>query len=366
MAEAVDIDLATTIVPPDHKLWKLFPGEAYKFMNFFAESKVVFLDVRGLEVLDGNPKNWDRNEVLEIVSLDRWSRQNEQRTDKTERRISDSDKRTATYVEGLLTKAKKGDFILVPAPGPDGLVSVYELTSGPGAISKVDGQDGRTFNTYIGRRVRWLGGVRKRALDYAVVEMLQTPVAFFDMGNAGRTTFYEEILGNYVHDSGMVATYRVAKEDYNSRDNRIASTWMEFVDLVSDQSALEAAIANASGASIYELLDAAFLTEAQRSDLSININSPGEILMRALGLSPLIGLALFPLAANGVPYEQALEAQVHIATLGGAVDDCTAQVQSSVKTILEAMGSDRWIKACELAQKAQSAAEISTDSSIEN
>ena len=361
----IDIDLATTIVPNDHKIWKLFPGEGYKFVNLIDQSRVAFLDVRGLGKLKGKPSDWKRDKLVNLVSKDRWKRQNAQRSDKTERRISDGDKRTATFVEGLFNKAKKGDFALVPGPGGDGFVSIYEFTSGPGSVSRVDGQDGRSFNTYLGRKVRWVGSVKKRSLDVAVVELLQTPVAFFDMGDAGREAIYEEVLGNYVYEGEFVATYRVAKNDYNSRDNRIASAWMEFVDLVSNEGALAQAVASSTNPSIYEMLDATQLSEEERSDLSITINSPGEILMRALSMSPLIGLALFPLAASGVSYSDALEASVHMATLGGAVDDCTAQVQNSVRNILEAMGSERWLKACELAQRASETSEISTDSAIE-
>lgn len=359
------VDLATTIVPRDHKIWKLFPGKEYKFGRQISEAKVAFLDVRGLDELDGKPNEWDRDDLLEVISKDRWERQNAQKLEKSERRISAGDKQTATFIEGLFNEAKKGDFILVPGAGYGGVVSIFELTSGPGSVTLYEGQDGRTFNTYLGRKMKWLGSVPNRKLKLPVLERLQTPMAFFDMGNVGREAFYEAVLGNFVYDGEYVATYRVKKEDYNSRDNRIASTWMEFVDLVSSEDALAGAIAASRDKSIHELLDVGELTEEQRSDLSININSPGEILMRAMSMTPLIGLALFPLAASGVSYEQALAADIHMTTLGGAVDSCTAEVQSSVKSILEAMGAERWLKACELAARAKSAAEISTDSALD-
>lgn len=365
MPNSIDVDLATTIVPKGHKIWKLFPGRDYKFSRQIVESGIGFLDVRGLDQIEGNPKNWDRDALLELISTDRWERQNANKSEKSERRISDGDKRTATFVEGLLTTAKKGDFVLVPGQGFGGVVSIFELTSGPGSISKFESQDGRYFGTYIGRRMKWIGSIPNHRLQLSVLERLQTPMAFFDMGDAGRTAIYEEVLGNYVYNGEFVATYRVGKQDYNSRDNRIASTWMEFVDLVSNKPALLKAIDGATDSTIYELLDAAELPEDQRSDLSININSPGEILMRALQHTPLIGLALFPLAASGVSYSEALEASVHLTTIGGAVDDCTATVQNEVRNILDAMGADRWLKACELAQRAKTGAELSTDSVVE-
>ena len=359
------IDLATTIIPRDHKVWKLFPGEGYKFNRLIDASKVAFLDFRTLDRMGDDPRNWGRAKLENVLSIDRWSRQNAGKSDKTERRVSPTDKSNATLVLGLLTIAKKGDLVAVPNPGPDGYVAIYELTSGPGSVSRVEAQDGRATSTYLGRKVKWVGTLPKRRLEYGVVELLQTPVAFFDLGDAGREQIYEEVFGNYVYRGDNTVTYRVAKSDYNSRDNRIVSSWMEFVDLVSNDVAFTKALSASSSASVVAMLDLVDLTESDRSELSININSPGEILMAAKRLAPLIGLALFPLAVSGVSYNDAIAAQVQMTTLGGATDDCTAQIQTSVQAIIKAMGADKWINACELAQAASSKAELSTDAKLD-
>lgn len=365
MASGIEIDLATTILPTDHRVWKLFPGEAYKFLKLIDGSKLAFLDVRNLDRLSKNPKDWSKFELTRQISIDRWTRQNAQRDQKTDRRVSPGDRQTATLVEGLLLKAQKGDLLAVPSPGADGLVSIYQITSAPGVVKSIEAQDGRTFNTYIGRPIRWVGSLRKRALDYGVSELLHTPVAFFDMGDAGRTQIYEEVFGNYIYKGSNIATYRVAKQDYNSRDNRIVSTWIEFIDLVTNDREFKKAIQGSDGFSIYELLDNAKLDDDDRSDLSININSPGEIIMKAISMSPLVGLALFPMAANGVSYKQASAAEVHLTAVGSASNDCKAQIDESVRSIVKALGADRWQRACDLASRAQRESELSTDASIE-
>jgi hypothetical protein len=359
------VDLATTIVPDDHKIWKLFPGEGYKFDNLIDAQRVAFLDVRGLDRLPENPANWDRERLENLVSLDRWRRQVAATGNQTDRRVSPADKRTATFVDGLISSAKKGDFLAIPTPGPTGKINIYELVSRAGAVSRFEAQDGRGVYTYLGRRVRWLGAISKRAFKYEVVELLQTPVAFFDLGDSGREVIYDEILGNYVYEGNFVAKYHVGKEEYNSRDNRIVSTWMEFVDLATSEKDFVRALRATRSNSITAILDHSRLAEELRSDLSININSPGDIIMAAKRLAPLIGLVLFQLASTGVSYNDALGAEAHMTILGGAVDGCTAQIDASVKNIVEAMGANRWIEACEVAQSAAENAHLSTDAKIE-
>ncbi|MBH5322248.1 hypothetical protein [Aurantiacibacter sediminis] len=359
------VDLATTIVPNDHRIWKLFPGEGYKFERQIDDRRVAFLDVRGLDRLPENSRDWRRDRLENIASLDRWRRQVAATGIRTDRRVSAADKRTATYVDGLLNVARKGDFLAVPSQGADAKINIYELVSRPGSVSRIEARDRRADHIFLGRRVRWLGAIPKRNLKYEVIELLQTPVAFFDLGDAGRDTIYEAILGNYVYEGEYVATYRVAKEDYNSRDNRIVSTWMEFVDLASSGEQFAAALKATQSNAIPTILDRSNLDEALRSDLSININSPGDIVMAAKRLAPLIGLALFQLAANGVPYNEAIEAETQLTILGGAVDNCTAQIDASVRSIIEAMGAPRWIEACEVAQSASQNAELSTDANLE-
>lgn len=359
------VNLATTIVPDDHKIWKLFPGEGYKFDHAIDAHKIAFLDVRGLDRMSKSSLSWKRDRLEDVVSLDRWRRQVSATGNETERRVSGADKRTATYVEGLLNFAKKGDFLAVPSSGPTSSIAIYELSEAPGITTEVEVQDGRGVYSFVGRRVRWLGAVPKRKFRYEVIELLQTPVAFFDLGDSGRKVVYEEILGNFVYRGDFVAKYHVNKQEYNSRDNRIVSTWMEFVDLSSSPENFIEALSYAKSVSIAALLDSSNLSEEMRSDLSININSPGDIIMAAKRFAPLVGLVLFQLASMGVSYNDALAVEAQMTVLGGAVDGCTAQIDSSVRNIIQAMGADRWLDACELAQSAVKNAHLSTDASIE-
>lgn len=365
MPNQIKVDLGVTVLPDDHKIWKLFGGEGYKFLKIMLESKLAFIDVRNLDELGPDPTKWDKDKLLEHVSIDRWRRQVASTGVETARHVSPTDKLNMTLVEGLLLLARRGDIIAIPHPGTDGYVTIAQLTSKPGEIKSVVAQDGRRNYTYVGRRFKHLGTLNKRDLPFEFVERLQTPIAFFDTGNSGREDVYEAAYGSYIYDGVNFAKYRTTKEVYTSRDNRTVSTWMEFVDVAANSDALAFAKLKTKSNSITDLIDVANLDEVDRSDLSININSPGEIIMKAIASSPLVGLAIYPMAAGGVPYAQALKAEVAMSAVGDAsTKECKAQIGQEVRDVIEALGAEKWQSACEIAVRAANETTLKTDSSL--
>lgn len=367
MPNRPNVDLGVTVLPDNHKIWKVFAGEGYKFLKLMLDSSLVFIDVRNLDELGPEPAAWNKRALLEHVSEDRWKRQVASTGIATDRRISSSDKLNTTLIEGLLLKARKGDIVAIPHQGTDGYVTIGQLTSKPGKINTIVAQDGRRNYTYLARRFKELCVLNKRDLPFEFVERLQTPVAFFDTGDSAREEIYEAAYGSYIYDDINFAKYSTTKEVYTSRDNRTVSTWMEFIDVISNGDALISAKVKTESNSIVELLDKANLDELDRSDLSININSPGEIIMKAIASSPLIGLAIYPMATAGIPYSQAVQAQVAMSAVGDASsNECEAEIGQEVRDVIEALGAKRWQAACELAVRAANETTLKTDSSLKN
>lgn len=348
------VDLATVLLPDDHKIWKLFPGEGYKFLKTMLEGNIVFLDVRGLTKLGDDPRAWKPTKLLETISKDRWERQNRLRDEQTERRVSPNDRATVTFLNGLLLTAKKGDLIAVPHQGSNTYVSVGEFTEHPGETRTIEVNDERKLHQFVGRRVKWLQTLNKRSIDQDVLERLQTPVAFFDMGDAGRNHFYRSIYDNFVYDGVSVATFHTQKEFFTSRDNRNLSSWIGLIEVLNTSIYDPKIAARIREESLSELIDEVDIPEDRRSDLAININSPGSVLMRAIAQTPLIALALFPMASAELSYAQAKEAVIKVRTVGGAADGCSGQVADSVRQILENLGAAKWRKACLIAKRAES------------
>jgi hypothetical protein len=359
-----EIDLATTIIPSDHKVWKLFPGEGYKFLRLMSDSNLVFLDIRGLPKLGEDASRWDDDRLANAVSKDRWQRQNATRENPTERRITAVDKATATYVKGLLLVAKKGDLVVVPHEGSSGAISIGQFSTDPNSLEQIDAQDGRKEYSYIGRPVKWLARLYKRDIPLEVLERLQTPVAFFNMGDSGRILFYKSAFNNFCYDGLNYAEFRTQKDVFTSRDNRNLSTWFELIEV------LEASLSDGAVASrlkkerLLDIIDSVDIAEEDRADLAININSPGSVIMQAIAQTPLIALALYPMAVQAVPYEQARAATISAKSVSAKKVDCEGSVAVSVRQILNNMGADKWTEACKIAQRASEQSTLTAKSRL--
>jgi hypothetical protein len=361
------VDLGVTILPTDHANWKLFPGEGYKFLLDMLDSRAVFLDVRDLNELGEDPREWDDDDLLEHISVDRWSRQNADRDVKarTQRRVSQADRLNLTLVKGLLQTAKKGDLVLVPHPGSTGAVSIGQFTDAPGRVVSLELSDEGESSTYLGRRVKWLPSWSKRSAPESLVDLLQTPVSFFGLGDLARQKIYTIAFGSFVHDGVNVASFYTQKELFTSRDNRLLSSWIELMEALSASTeSPKAAAAVKAAADLYDIIDLASIDDEDRMDLAININSPGSVLMRAIGQTPLVAIALFPMAVAGLSYTEALNAQVTAPVVGSASDACVGQVAESVQQILRNMGAQKWRKACQLARATSEDATVRSQSRL--
>jgi hypothetical protein len=50
----VQVDLRAPTIQPGTRVWRLFPGEGYQFLQSFQDQRVGFLDFPGLILPDGN------------------------------------------------------------------------------------------------------------------------------------------------------------------------------------------------------------------------------------------------------------------------------------------------------------------------
>ena len=346
------VALSNTIVARDHKIWKLFPGEGYKFAKVMIDERVVFADVRGLPKLGLNPKSWQSEKLEEVVSRDRWSRQNADRDEPTDRRVSAADRSTATFVKGLLLTAKLGDLVLVPQEGATGFIRIGQFIEEPGIVAQVTAVDRRSERVYYGRKVRWLGAVSKRRVPSEVLERVQTPVTFFDMGDAGRLLFYREAFGSFSYDGDNYAEFITQKDVFTSRDSRNLSTWFELVEVLEASLRDKFIAAKIKDRSLRDVIDDLSIDEVDRVDLAININSPGTVLLHAVTQTPLVALALYPMAVQALPYQEAKNVSIKVEKAGSASIDCEGSVAASVRQIMDNLGAKKWVEACEIATRA--------------
>ncbi len=269
---------------------------------------------------------------------------------------------TQTFLYGLLFKAEKGDLILMPQKGYTTEVLIGQLLDDPGVVKTVKAKDDDGTHVYYGRRVKWVGKIEKRLFNAELVELLQTPVAFFDVGSSNYEQVYRLAFDNYVYDRQFVATFRTSKRVFTPKDNFVTSVWLELLEVLEE--AREAGASLPNGDSIYDLVIGSNINEDDRDDLSISVQSPGWFRIRSVVASPLASLALFAMAVAGVPYDEAVGATTAAKVVRQADDTCMGDVDESVRAYIELLGKKRWEEACKLAKQADAETKLKADAQV--
>lgn len=358
----IEVALDAYVLPNDHRVFKFFPGKNYKFFDVIRGTSVAIIDVRDLDALGNDPAEWDDDDILTHIAEDRVERAVANGEPRPSRLVkSVGDKQIQTFLEGLFFTAQKGDLILMPQKGYTTDVLIGQLLDAPGRLVTIEAEDDDELHTYYGRRVRWVGTVEKRLFNTQLIDLLQTQVAFFNVGRSHYEEVYRLAFDNFVYDAQFVATFHTAKNIFTPKDNFLTSVWLELLEVLEearqDQSDLPTG-------SIYELVVDSDIAEDSRDDLSIRIESPGWFRVRSVVAAPFASLALFAMAADGVPYDQAINATVTAKIVRGTDDACMGDVDASVRDYIRLLGQNRWEEACRLAARAQAEARLSADARV--
>jgi len=360
---STDVKLGTYILPNDHSVWKFFPGKRYKFHDLVAQTSVALIDVRNLDDIDDTPAKWTDEALLKHISEDRVERSVYAGARRPARVVrSQGDKATLTFLRGLLFTAKKGDLIVMPDKGYTTFVRIGMLLDNPGTLKTVEAADDAGLHKYYGRRIKWVGQIEKRRLSDELISQLHSRAAFFDLGRSNYDEIYAKSFDDYVYDGQFVSTFRTSKKVFTSKDNLLSSLWFELIEVLEEARENDEPLAIDN---IYELAVESDISEDDRNDLSISVQSPGWFRWRSLTIEPLAAIALFALATANVPFSEAKAATVSAHVVRSADSKCLGQVDASVKAYLELLGKDRWEQACKLATKAETQATLKADAKLE-
>lgn len=361
---SLKVDLRTHMFNDDLRLYKLFPGKRYKFYELIRSERLAILDVRNLGDLGVDPATWADEAVLRHISDDRAQRRIEGGLDaEVDIDRTQGDKAVRSLLRSLFFEARRGDLVLVPGRGYDSDVLVGQLTEEPGNLRRIQAADRNgALNEYFGRKLNWIGSVEKRHLGRDLTKRLQSQVATFEL----RREYIDEVLklalDSYVYDGQYVVKFKTQKDVFTPKDNFLTSVWLELIEVLDD--AERNNLAFAPEKSIYDLVIASDIKEGDRDDLSIRVQSPGWFRVRSLVVSPLVSVALFAMASQGVAYQQAAQAEIVASAMGGAGNACLGQVDASVKAYLTLLGATRWEQVCQLVRQAERDAKLRTDARV--
>lgn len=361
------VELDAYMIPDDHLVFKLSPGKTYRFYRAVHDAKAVFMDIRGLEQLPGDLSKWDDKEVLKIIAGDRWDRELRSRDRGNKpvgsKGVGRTDKRNLTFLKRLLFEGKKGDLVVVGAPGYINDVLIGELLTDAKDVKRITAKDGEAQHVYLGRPVAWRAAVEKRLLPAQLIDAVHRQTAIFVMGRSLREDVYRLAYSNFVYDGQYVSEFRTAKNKFTAEDTAVVSTWLNAFDALRVE--MEDGTVAANRRKSFEALGLAKVPDDRASELRINIQSPGEIFVKSGGPFALALMAMFALSGcdskavvdNGVT--------VKLKQVGSAQGQGN-EVESCVNEMAIALGEARLNGACELGNRAEEDARMSTGATLKS
>lgn len=360
------VALEAYVLPDDHRIFKVSPGKTYRFYQEVKRANAIFLDVRGLDSLDGHPVTWSDRELLEVIADDRWDRELKSRERGNEAHgsegISKTDRTRLGFLKALLGEAKKGDLVIVPVEGYSKDVLIGELLDEPWDVRSIEARDGEdgTF-TYIGRRVRWRASQPKRFFSGEMIKALHTQTALFSLGRSLHEEVYRLAYRNFVYRDNFVAEFYTSKTRFTSEDSAVVSAWLNGFDFLQSQIGSTSQLPP----TFYEM-GLARVPDASATDLSININSPGAFVLKSSGGFALALMAMFALSGcdsktvvdNGVTVE--------LKTVGGASGAAGNVIEACVNDMAVALGEARLDQSSDLCARAREDARVTTAATLKS
>ena len=365
MAKIV-VELDAYVLPDDHAIFKVSPGKTYRFYQEVRRANAIFLDVRGLDMLPGNPKDWPDNKLLEIISDDRWAREvisREKGNDpKGSEGITRTDRTRLGFLKALLGEAKRGDLVIVPVEGYAKDVLIGELLDEPWdtrTITAPDGEDG-TFN-YVGRRVRWRAAQPKRFFSDDMIAALHTQTAMFQLGRSLHEETYRLAYRNFVYKNNYISEFHTSKSHFTSEDSAVLSAWLNGFEFLSSEIRSDDAQALPEH---FAIMGLSKLPHGVAADLTININSPGSFVLKSTGAFSLALMTMLPLSACSSKQIIDDGVEIQLKTVGSADSACSINIEEEVKNYAATLSYDRLQEACELGRRAQTDAKITTQARL--
>lgn len=356
------VELDAYVLPDDHAIFKVSPGKTYRFYQEVRRTSVVFLDIRGLDDLAGDPVNWSDVDVLKTIANDRWARELISRERGNEPKgsegITKTDKTRLGFLKALLGEAKKGDLVVVPADGYGKDVLIGELLDEPWTtvpVESADGEDGAFV--YVGRRVRWRAAQPKRLLTGDLIDALHVQTALFQLGRGLHEEIYRLAYRNFVYRNNYVSEFYTSKNHFTSEDSAVLSAWLNGFEILRNR--IEAN-APASLPASFAQMGLSKMPDNAAADLTININSPGAFVLKSKSAFSLALMTMLPLSA--CDSKQIIDdgVEIHLKTVGSADSTCKIDVEDEVKNYAATLSYNRLEEACELGRRAQDDAKVTT------
>lgn len=317
---AIIVDPAIRILPDDHRIFVLHPGEGKRFYGDFQASESVFLDLPGISFStapDMNDTNL-RNKLRMAKRIGIWRRRGSNPEDAPSRNPDDYAVTTVTVdaprfvheVHDLYTEAKTGDLIIVPGKGYGSTVFFGEVMNDfdPGFTVTSHRYPGETIPA---RKVKWLPiNMSKQQFNRRLIRLMQNRQAIIQVTREDdRREIYTHAYGDYVWRESSGNLIRVTKDDIDLNDLNKA------VDLTNYFASQYLALKKGElpqflGMAFHDAIDH-YYDKSYFGGVNVEIHSPG-FFGRPMKKAAMAGYvsAMLALSGSGISAQEATDTKV--------------------------------------------------------
>ncbi|MBZ9742353.1 hypothetical protein [Mesorhizobium sp. CO1-1-4] len=338
------VDPAIRILPDDHRIFVLHPGEGKRFYGDFQATESVFLDLPGVSFAtppDMNDTNL-RNKLRMAKRIGIWRRRGSKVEDTPSRNPDDyavttvaaDTPRFVHEVHDLYTEAKAGDLIIVPGKGYGSTVFFGEVVNDfdPDFTVESHRYPGETIPA---RKVKWLPvNLAKQQFNRRLVKLMQNRQAIIQVTREDdRREIYTHAYGDYVWKESSGNLIRVTKNDIDLNDLNKA------VDLANYFASQYIALKKGE---IQQFLDMDFhdaidsyYDKSYFGGVNVEIHSPG-FFGRPMKKAAMAGYvsAMLALSGAGVSAQEAADTKV-LNSANTVVSICDMELEADIRQTME-------------------------------
>jgi hypothetical protein len=210
------------------------------------------------------------------------------------------------------------------------------------------------------RRVRWLATPLRGECSIELQKRFPSPNTVRLLPRESRAEIYSMAYGSYSIDDSYTSKFDVTSADFSTRDDYHLQQFFNVVAAICQEIESKTPKGKSTTTLSVKTLDDVIelLTDdAYVPVLSININSPGSLVLSCAKVVPLVVAGVLALSVLDADTTWQAVAQGSIVVQNSETPDpndkCNAQVKTEVLEQLKLMGFERWKEMCQKAQQLQ-------------
>ncbi len=253
-------------------------------------------------------------------------------------------------IQGFFSRANRYDLVVVPPADILGQVLIGEFQDAPLQFTNLYIPDLYDTDEVPARKVKWLARKSKAGMPLNLLKRFPKPNPFTLLDREFYQEIYSVAYGSYALEDAYTSRLDVTRADFRTIDDYKLQQIINAIAAMCQ--AVEQPPENGVGQDlewddIIEMLS----NEDYIPDLSVNINSPGSLVLSCKKVVPLVIAAILSLAALDAQqtWSAAQADTIHISN--SAVPDpendvCTAKVAEETLEQIRMMGFQRWQRLC--------------------